>query len=806
MKAHTSDFKNNIKLLGRQLDSIITYENNGDTIELGNADLNSVTPHYEGAILKSVMRQLDIDSNVDIPKDTIINYQFGIKINDEFEYLNMGNYIVYSSEKQEDKDSYKIICYDKMLYSMIDYEAMEITYPITVRDYINAICTHLGLTFKNAAATNFANWNKQILGEKYLDSEGNSLGYKFRDVLDQLAQVTASTICINEEDDELEIRYIANTLDTIDEEYLKDINVNFKEKYGPINSIVLSRAAESDNVYLRDESSVEQNGLCEIKIVDNQIMNGNDRSTYLVDILSKLNGLEYYLNDFSSTGICYYNVCDRYGVQIGDTTYSCVMFNDEIEITQGLEEKVHTDMPKESETDYSKADKTDMRINQTYLIVDKQNQQIESVISEVDGQNSKITQITQNIDELNAKISDIADVTITGESNEAFLYMEHINASEPIGMKIRPVLENISYLYPNSGLYPSSNLFGKQRRIRFTNLTTDEVFYLNLPEDLLFYSNTVYDEFILDFENEIFRVIKRCQYNANGSVSALGTEETHDYPYEHVNLTDGDYNVEILGYSAGYIYARLMAANIYTSQFATRVEMTSAINQKANEINLVVAEKLDEEEYTHAEIVARINDDTSQIKIDADQVDIQANDVLNILAGNTINLSSKAITIASNNFNVDSSGNLSASNANISGIIDAGGGSISSWVIDNNAIYNGKGIGVEGSTGMSGSIQDWAFWAGNGTFRVTQDGYLNASNANITGHINATSGSFTGSIDATSGTFRGTIRASSGNIGGWTINSSGITGSYSGIRTTLTPRGINVDTGTSNYWKEWTRL
>ena len=31
-------------------------------------------------------------------------------------------------------------------------------------------------------------------------------------------------------------------------------------------------------------------------------------------------------------------------------------------------------MPEETETDYTKADKTDRRINQTYLIVDKQNQ------------------------------------------------------------------------------------------------------------------------------------------------------------------------------------------------------------------------------------------------------------------------------------------------------------------------------------------------------------------------------------------------------------------------------------------------
>lgn len=233
MKVHTQAFKDNVCSFGRELDSKITYTLNNEDIELGAEELNSVSPHYEGGILKSVMRQLDIDSNVDIPLETILNYQFGVKIGEDvetgsnvYEYVDFGDYIVYKSEKQEDTNSYKITCYDKMLYSMKDYENMNVTYPITIRNYINTICNYLGLTFKNINDT-FANYDKQINAELYLDSEGNSLGYTFRDVLDELAQVTASTICINENDNELEIRYINETNDIINEEYLKDINVNF---------------------------------------------------------------------------------------------------------------------------------------------------------------------------------------------------------------------------------------------------------------------------------------------------------------------------------------------------------------------------------------------------------------------------------------------------------------------------------------------------------------------------------------------------------------------------------------------------
>ena len=407
MKSITQGYKNEIKQFGRQLYSKITYELDGETIELGVEELNSITPTFQGGILKSVMRELDIDSNVDIPLNTVLTYQFGVKVGNSYEYINYGNFIVYKSEEQKDTRSYKLTCYDKMLYAMKDYEEVVGTYPMTVRDYITELCDTIGLTFKNENDT-FANYDKLIPSDLYKE-----IGYTYRDVLDELAQVTASTICINEQDDELEIRYINETNETIDEESLKDVNVEFGQKYGPVNSIVLSRSAESDNVYLRDEESVTENGLCEIKIKDNQIMNSNDRSDYLQDILDTLDGLEYYINDFTSTGITYFELCDKYDVEVFGNTYSCILLNDETKVTQGLEEVVYTDMPEGSETDYSKADKTDRRINQVYIIADKQAGQIQSLVTQnIENQNqiSELqTQMTQTSDSLQVSVSELTE-------------------------------------------------------------------------------------------------------------------------------------------------------------------------------------------------------------------------------------------------------------------------------------------------------------------------------------------------------------------------------------------------------------
>ena len=171
-----------------------------------------------------------------------------------------------------------------------------------------------------------------------------------------------------------------------------------EKSIGPINSIVLARASESDKIYIKNQTSIDNNGLCELMISENQFMNFNDRSDYLQELADKLFGVEYYLNDFTSTGIMYYDLLDMYNIEIFGKTYNCLMLNDEQDITQGLEENIHTDRPETSETDYSKADKTDQKINRTTLIVDKQNQKITQVIAESAENTERVNELQSTVD------------------------------------------------------------------------------------------------------------------------------------------------------------------------------------------------------------------------------------------------------------------------------------------------------------------------------------------------------------------------------------------------------------------------
>lgn len=357
------------------------------------------------------------------------------------------------------------------------------------------------------------------------------------------------------------------------------------------------------------------------------------------------------------------------------------------------------------------------KIKSLAIIVDRDTNIITQKVQEIDEQNQKISKVTQTVNELNSKISDIADITTSAENLHGTINFENINQSEPIYVKIHPTTENISYLYPNSNLYPSQNLFLKVRTLRFNNTTTNEYFDYVLPDDLLCF-NGVNDEFILDYDSQSCVINKRVGYDNSGNLYELENEVTIEYDYPKINLTNGNYTVSLLGYTNAYIQVRLMSQNIYTTQFATKAELNSEISQTSNEIKLSVDEKLNtyptktemnsaisikaneiastvsnqyatkgelntakseikqttdsisstvSKKVGNNEIISKINQSAETVGINAKKINLSANDILNLLAGNTINLTSKNIIISSNKFSVDKSGKVTCSDINITG-------------------------------------------------------------------------------------------------------------------------------------------
>ena len=130
MKSHTSEFKEEIKTLGKQQSVRITYTLNNEQIILTDEDVNSATPNYEASLLKSVMKSLVLDSNKDIPLRTEINFKYGLLVNEEYEYLDyLLTRLIYNKVDKEEVRTYLLEKYE--------------LYPETCNDMIKFICDML---------------------------------------------------------------------------------------------------------------------------------------------------------------------------------------------------------------------------------------------------------------------------------------------------------------------------------------------------------------------------------------------------------------------------------------------------------------------------------------------------------------------------------------------------------------------------------------------------------------------------------------------------------------------------------------
>lgn len=597
-------------------------------------------------------------------EDTELELQMGVSYNGTTHYYSLGNFLVTkpSTDDVKDKTSFEAMDYTKKFNT--PFTDTGLTFPCTALQLAQHTCNLCGVEL---ATTDFANYDFEIPNNQY--TEGDTC----RKVMQDIGKLAYSWVRIGWDNKcyiDFEIKNTVEDYNTITNSQYYDLSLQ-KKAFGPVNRVVIGiRDVEGENAVIEDSASIEENGVTEIQLYDSNITYTPELRLQAINVASRLFGLTYTPMELDTIGHPWLEGNDKIEIvdMNGDSLYT-YPWDRTIAYNGHIKSKISSKADTKTETEYRNYGGLETAMRQTRIIVDKQNQVIQSTVNTVTEQNNKISQITQTVDEINQKISDIADVTVSGESNVGDVLLENINASEPITIKVKPLNSNnnISYLYPNSNLYPSSTTYLKTRKIRFIRTyeeegqTLTENIDYELPDDLLYYDSTHYDEFYLSHDSETCQITKKCKYNADGTVGLLSQEEINTYTYPSIVLGDGDYEVQLLGYDIGYLYVQLMASNIYTTQFATKVEMNSAINQKADEISLEVEEKLDSDEFTHAKIVAKINDDTSQVQIEADKIDLQGYITATDLAGTgTTTINGSNITTGSINANLITSGTLSA--------------------------------------------------------------------------------------------------------------------------------------------------
>lgn len=391
MIAVSDKFKNAMKQPVKELQAYIT----GDVDIRSNGDLISFKINVETGLCKTAMRKLEAkytgEHNL---LGQWVHVGFGVKLdNGTFEYLDYGSFLITEITTAKDTDITTIIGYDKMISAMTSYVPLDIEYPMGLYDYTKKLCETCNLELANESFTTHNDW--LINGELWENIDGIT----YRDILVQIAQVTGTTCIINAED-KVYFKSLTATNETIT--YDNMFKLSLETKYGEINSVVLSRTPQEDNIYMRDEESIEINGLTEFKIENNEIID-KDRDNAMTPIYNALKGITYYPFESTTEGLGWYEIADNIDI-VNDTgdTFNTSLFNLSIEIDGSIKETLKTVAETQTQTQYQYATTIAKRVKNTEIIVNKQEQYIKSLVSDMyeeDGViNKNFTEIYQNIE------------------------------------------------------------------------------------------------------------------------------------------------------------------------------------------------------------------------------------------------------------------------------------------------------------------------------------------------------------------------------------------------------------------------
>jgi len=538
-----------------------------------------------------------------------------------------------------------------------------VTYPIRADLFFSDLCDQVGL---EVGSLDFVNANYMILGNPFTNNED------CRQVLSEIAQLAGGFAKIGRDNKVyiISLNKSAEPVEVIDgNNYFTDFSKN--EEYGEVNCLVLSISqVEGENSTIQDDESIQENGLTEIEIQDNSfLIERVEREKVITPLWNNLNGLKYTPFSTKYYGFPYLDSGDCIAIlDAEDVQHITYVLNHTFTFNGSFDGELDSPALTKTQVKYKNTNNTKTKFKNVEFKIDKINGQMSQIIEEQSDTEDKISEIVQTVDELDSKVSTIADITISKESAFGLLEFEKINHGEPFKIIARSVGTNIIHLHPRTDLYPNNNLTLLSRDIVFYNKTTEETFKYSIPDDLLYYDEDNYDEFTLDYESKTCTVYKKVGMNNDGTTYKLITPKRDTYEYPKIELTDGDYEVSLPYYNNAYLFVKLMAQNDFTTLFASKVDVSSEIQQTADEINTEVRKKVGEDE-----IISKINQSAEGIAIQGRK------------------LSLEGYTTINGGFSVDENGNASIANGTVE--------------INENGIKMADGASIIGGNGVLCNMQ-----------------------------------------------------------------------------------------------------
>lgn len=218
--------------------------------------------------------------------------------------------------------------------------------------------------------------------------------------------------------------------------------------------------------------------------------------------------------------------------------------------------------------------------------IDQVNGKIEQLAEETTENTEKLTKHEQTIDSISDKVSNMADLTNSVTGNKT-ITLENCIEGDLLELNIKGNNTVFECLFLNDTLVLSDELYLKgDSLIVVTDSKGNSKEYELGIADVLRKNGEIYDEYIL--KEGKAKVIRRI--NADGSIKTTPTTENLENLL--IELKNGINTISIKNYNAE-ISAKFAIKSEYSEIFASKIEMNSSIEQKADEIDISVNKKLE---------------------------------------------------------------------------------------------------------------------------------------------------------------------------------------------------------------------
>lgn len=220
----------------------------------------------------------------------------------EIDYITLGTFTTVTDDVNYEKGTTTLGLYDFMQKAEKDWhDNSHVGYPKTVEALATGIATNVGCAGLSSM-TGLPNINQTVQEDLWaLISQE-----KYRDVINEIANITGSTAIVDS-NNLLKFVPFSSPIDELTYSNLKKYKLGLP--YGPINSVVLSRQPQNDDVALSDNVSITENGLTEAKIVNNEIAD-DDRPTFIQPLFNALNGTAFDGIEMETEGHGWYEIGD----------------------------------------------------------------------------------------------------------------------------------------------------------------------------------------------------------------------------------------------------------------------------------------------------------------------------------------------------------------------------------------------------------------------------------------------------------------------------------------------------------------